>query len=531
VDGYSSEQLDATIDLLLAQDPLVSVAALAESGLCVPMPATVPLRGHLVPVRQTSALELVCQDDVVPVIHAWDEARRRGGSSVIVHLLDAPDTDVALHFLDARHRWGVYLRFLTGGGEPTTRSATSSDLLRPRVGIIIKNAVANVLSCDEALTRMLGWVGDDIAGMRSVDLVHPDDQARAVAIWMDMLSNPGAMRRVRLRHLRGDGGWQWVEITNENLINHPDHGHVRAEVVDISEEMAATEALRTGELLLRQLTDSLPVGIAQLDDAGTVIYLNDRLATVLGATIANADDLLGCVTDPAELAAALLAVRSGAALDLEVDVPAEDGRRHVAVTVRGLVSDTGTATGALLCLSDVTEATLLREQLGREARIDGLTGCLRRGAAIDHIDWLLTSSQRAAESVTVLFVDLDRFKAVNDQHGHAAGDALLREVGRRLRESGGPHDVVGRLGGDEFVVVIADLDSAQAAAAVGRHLTDLLLTPVEVGGQLLVPHASVGAAWTTERLDADTLVARADAQMYQAKRRGPDRRRPANHVA
>ena len=405
--AYSTDQLNAILDSLLALDPPVRVAALAETGLCVPMPAAVPLRGHLVPVRRNSALELVCPDDIVPVIHAWDEARQRGASSLMVHLLDAPDTEVALHFLDARPRWGVYLRFLIGAGDVPSRSVTSSDLLRPRVGIIIKDQVANVLSCDDALTGMLGWAGRDIAGMRSVDLVHPDDQAKAVAIWMDMLSKPGAFRRLRLRHLRADGGWQWVEVTNENLINDPDHGHVRAEVVDISEEMAATEALRTGELLLRQLTDALPVGIAQVDDAGRVIYCNDRLATVLGRTVTTTEDLLDCVADRVELAGALLAVRTGAALDLEVDVPAEDGHRHVAVTVRGLVSNSGTATGALLCVSDVTEATLLREQLALAARVDGLTGCLRRSAAIDHIDWLLSSPERPAESVTVLFVDLD----------------------------------------------------------------------------------------------------------------------------
>jgi diguanylate cyclase (GGDEF)-like protein/PAS domain S-box-containing protein len=528
VDPHTTEALNATIDCLFELDPPVRVVALAETGLCVPMPPAVPLRGHLVSVRRISALELVCPDDVVPVIHAWDEAGRRGAASVTVHLLEAPGTEVALHFVDARHRWGVFLRFLVGAVQPTATSDTSSDLLRPRVGVIIKDQVANVISCDDALTRMLGWAERDITGMRSLDLVHPDDHAAAIAIWMDMLSNAGASRRVRLRHLRADGGWHWVEVTNENLIDHPDHGHVRAEVVDISEEMAATEALRTGELLLRQLTDALPVGIAQLDDTGTVIFRNDRLAAVLGRTIRTAEDLLGCVTDQTELTAALAAVRSGADLDLEVDVLTEEGGRHLAVTVRGLVSDTGAATGVLLCLSDVTEATLLREQLAQQARIDGLTGCFRRSAAIDHIDWLLTSPDRPAGSVTVLFVDLDGFKGVNDRHGHAAGDTLLREVGRRLRQDAGPRDVVGRLGGDEFVVVMPDLASAEDAEDAGMRLTELLLTPVEVGGHMVVPHASVGTAWTTKHVDADTLVAHADAQMYRAKRSRPDRRRPVS---
>lgn len=530
MEPFSREVLDATVDGLLAQEPPVRVAALAETGLCVPMPSAVPLRSHPVLPRHESVLELICPADIVPVIHAWDEARRRGAASVAVRLLEAPDTEVLLHFLDARERWGVFLRFLVGSAEVSATSDANSDLLRPRVGMMTKDRVANVLSCDDALTRMLGWARSDIVGQRSIDLVHVDDQAKAVAIWMDVLASPGAWRRLRLRHLRGDGRWQWVELTNENLINHPDHGYVRTEVIDISEEMAATEALRENELLMRQLTDALPVGIAQLDeDTGRVIYSNDQLAALLGRTISTTEDLLNCVADEAGLAAALLAVRGGASLDLEVDVPTAEGCRHVALSIRGLLSGNGEATGALLCISDITEAKLLREQLASEARVDGLTGCLRRSVAMEHIDWLVKSLELAAGSVTVLFVDLDGFKRVNDRHGHAAGDALLHEVGRRLRGYAGPRGVVGRVGGDEFVLVTPDFSTAEDAQAAGQRLMDLLQDPVEVGGQLLVPRASVGTAWTTEHMDADALVAQADAEMYRVKRRGPDRRRPVNH--
>ena len=112
----------------------------------------------------------------------------------------------------------------------------------------------------------------------------PDDRERAVESWMGMLARPGQSNRVRLRHRRRDGSWLWLEITNHNLLDDPSHGYVRAELMDISDEMVAQEALRAREQLLHRLAEALPLGVFQVDRDGAVVYANERLAEGLRAT-------------------------------------------------------------------------------------------------------------------------------------------------------------------------------------------------------------------------------------------------------
>jgi len=116
------------------------------------------------------------------------------------------------------------------------------------------------------VTALLGWTPAELSGRRSLDLVHPDDHERAIASWMDMLSTPpGAARRVRLRHLHKNGQAVWFEITNHNHLADADRPGVIAEMLDISDEMAAQEAVRAAEQLMRRLTETLPLGILQID--------------------------------------------------------------------------------------------------------------------------------------------------------------------------------------------------------------------------------------------------------------------------
>ncbi len=121
--------------------------------------------------------------------------------------------------------------------------------------------------------------------------------------------------------------------------------------------------------------------------------------------------------------------------------------------------------------------------------------------------------------MAVIFLDLDGFKAVNDTHGHAAGDRLLVAVGQRLRQSTRQASV-GRLGGDEFLVVARDVPSAEQATQLGRRLARAIGRPLHLGATVTRPAASVGVAWSADQAtDPSALVAQADEAMYAAKRR------------
>jgi diguanylate cyclase (GGDEF)-like protein/PAS domain S-box-containing protein len=161
------------------------------------------------------------------------------------------------------------------------------------------------------------------------------------------------------------------------------------------------------------------------------------------------------------------------------------------------------------------------ERMRHEAVHDPLTGLANRTLLRDRLEHALARSQRAEEMATgVLFIDLDNFKQVNDAYGHAAGDAVLVELGRRLRLAVRPSDTVARLGGDEFVVVCEEVD-APTVLALGTRLEASIREPLEVDGVTHELTASIGIA--IGRTDPDALLGDADTAVYEAKADGRGR--------
>ncbi len=169
---------------------------------------------------------------------------------------------------------------------------------------------------------------------------------------------------------------------------------------------------------------------------------------------------------------------------------------------------------------DVTVQTRLAAELSHRASHDPLTGIANR----PHFLELAASALRGGDrSTALLFLDLDGFKAVNDELGHDAGDAVLQEVAVRLKEAVRPPDVVGRLGGDEFVVLCPGVGSPGEAVAVARRVRIALADrPFEVAGTVQPLTASVGVAVTDGSAHVDNLLREADAAMYRAKENGRD---------
>jgi diguanylate cyclase (GGDEF)-like protein len=175
---------------------------------------------------------------------------------------------------------------------------------------------------------------------------------------------------------------------------------------------------------------------------------------------------------------------------------------------------------ALLHLSMSQTRTEIRlDERERDATHDELTGLLNRKGLIDRLKTLL---EDRTDGVAVLFMDLDRFKNVNDSLGHAAGDELLQAVAERIRDAVRTSDEVARFGGDEFVVLCPNVSDLDAVVKVAEKVTRALAVPVELRGMDPVPGASIGIAIAEvgEEIDADSLMANADAAMYRAKGQG-----------
>jgi diguanylate cyclase (GGDEF)-like protein len=181
----------------------------------------------------------------------------------------------------------------------------------------------------------------------------------------------------------------------------------------------------------------------------------------------------------------------------------------------------GSGTGLILAIRDITEQARQTEQVRQQALFDGLTGLPNRLMLTDRLDQALALRDRSGGWAAVLFVDLDRFKEVNDSHGHDAGDALLREAARRMVGLVRRNDTVARLGGDEFVLVLGDLGRPEHAMRVAAKLVEAMAEPFDIDGHRLQIGASVGVALAPEDgRDGAELLQRADAAMYQAKRSG-----------
>jgi diguanylate cyclase (GGDEF)-like protein/PAS domain S-box-containing protein len=524
-DRIDPAALETVLSALLAQNPGALVAAVDGDGLFVEVPTSIDLGGHHV-LRGRSALELVAGGERLTIIDAWERTKDVGAALAPVRLRDG--TAAAFHFLDLRPVHGVLVAILVlHAGAEMVEELRDRTPVPPRNGRIHKNEVAEPIHVDEALCRILGYDADELLSTRVIDLVHPEDQERAIDNWMEMLGDPGGRARWRGRHRRKDGSWIWIETTNQNLLHDGEHGYVIGDMVDITDEMAALEALRQREQLLGRLAEALPLGVFHVDLERRIVYANERLHRMLGTEPATTvDEQLACVVPddrPALDAALVAALTSGIDGDVElrVRVPGSPRLHLCSMSVRSLTDAAGAPAGAVVCLDDVTESAELRRELERRATVDELTGCLNRAAVVSFLERTLERHDTGSPGTAVVFLDLDGFKAVNDELGHRAGDELLQAVATRLRESMRDGDVVGRLGGDEFLVVVSDVADQAAATAFGERLARVLRGTVEVAGHDVDVRASLGVSWVQgPGIDADALVAAADRGMYESKRAG-----------
>lgn len=498
--------------------PDAFVFAVTSDGLWAEVPAAVAAAGNPV-LKVRAATELVIAEQRERIVEAWERTLTDGGATVEVVLAGPGETRATVHAFDTRELYDVAIIVVAvapDAGWELPANVASAASAPPRLVRTTKDATATLVDADDLVPLLLGWTRDDMVGKRSLEFIHPDDQDVAVNAWFDMLSARGATTRARMRHSTKAGGWRWLEISNRNLLAEDGTGIVECEMLDVSDEMESQAAVRASERLLRHLAAALPVGIVHVDDVGRVQYANDRWREILG-TDDDDEALLRCLAAVTSTDLDVLGTvlgRRGPAASVDVEITLAEGAaattRHCTLAVRPLVDDDSTVTGAVACLADVTEAVTLREELAWRAIHDDLTGCLNRKGVMD----LLADRVAECRDVTVVFIDLDGFKRINDQFGHVTGDRVLQRVADLLRESARPGDVIGRLGGDEFLVVCTNVPDRDDADRFARQLS----TAVEIDGAKIALRASVGVHRVTDAdFDLDDVVARADAAMYVSK--------------
>lgn len=169
------------------------------------------------------------------------------------------------------------------------------------------------------------------------------------------------------------------------------------------------------------------------------------------------------------------------------------------------------------------ELVAARERLRHEATHDRLTGAWNRAAILDTFERERARLGRAGAPLSIAMIDFDHFKRINDNYGHGAGDAVLREGAARAARAIGARDTVGRYGGEEFLVVMPECESSMAVAACERIRASVAAEPIVAADQSVRVTVSIGVASWSGAGDISTLIDRADAALYRAKRSGRDR--------
>jgi diguanylate cyclase (GGDEF)-like protein len=226
-------------------------------------------------------------------------------------------------------------------------------------------------------------------------------------------------------------------------------------------------------------------------------------------------------TDEEALRWALDATRDGhAAVPFEVELVTRQGRRIPTEVSLVAVTDAGSVSLKAF-IRDITDRKTAEAQLIHQALTDALTGLPNRALLQDRLAGALSRRERAPGQLGVFFLDLDRFKQVNDSLGHEKGDELLVVLAERMRSMVRPDDTVARFGGDEFVIITENLSSVDEAAALGERLIAGISRTVVLGGHALQPGVSIGVTVASGKdASAEGLLREADVAMYRAKDKG-----------
>jgi diguanylate cyclase (GGDEF)-like protein/PAS domain S-box-containing protein len=301
---------------------------------------------------------------------------------------------------------------------------------------------------------------------------------------------------------------------------------------DVTDRKALEEALFAEKERAQVTLNSIGEAVLTADLSGKVTYLNpvgERMTgwscgEAVGRPVAEIFKIIDGETRETAQNRVELAVRLSKAVTLPSNciLVRRDGfESPIADSAAPIHDREGQTTGAVIVFRDVSVERAMSLRLSHLAQYDVLTDLPNRTLLNDRLAQAIASARRRSTGLAVLFVDLDRFKHINDSFGHAMGDVLLQSVAQRLVACVRVSDTVSRLGGDEFVIVLSELDHVQDAAITASKVLAALAAPHTIGGHDLDVTVSIGvSAFPSDGQDAETLIKNADTAMYHAKENG-----------
>ncbi|HLL75055.1 MAG TPA: PAS domain S-box protein [Pyrinomonadaceae bacterium] len=388
---------------------------------------------------------------------------------------------------------------------------------------IYEPATLRFLAVNESAVRHYGYAREEFLRMTIRDIRPPDE----VPALIERLMSPGEASVVTAprMHRKKDGTLISVEISAHKLFV----GGRECRVVlahDVTQRVRAEDALRESEERYRELLENANDIVYTHDLRGNFTSLNKTGERVTGYTREEACAMnIASVVVPEHLPLArqMLTRKGGAeSTRYELEITAKDGRRVPLEISTRLIMQDGAAVGVQGIARDITERRQADERLRHIAFHDTLTGLPNRALFTEHLRRAVESARRdPARLFAVLFLDLDRFKVINDSLGHTVGDQMLVALARRLENCLRANDSVARLGGDEFAILLNAIDCAADATRVAERIQQELAHPFTLSGHEVFAYGSIGIALsTTGYANEEDILRDADTVMYRAKALG-----------
>lgn len=423
----------------------------------------------------------------------------------------------------------------------------------------------NFLHCNQRFSEMYGWPVSELVG-KHTSIVYPSEEAfHELSRIAAPILGSGQRLDIELQMKRRDGSLFWCRMLGR-AIDPNDHSKGSIFITeDITERRQADEAQRQLLLEYQAILDNASLGVT-FTRKRQFLHCNRRFSEMFGWT---SEELIHQPTqilypspeayqDMTRIAKPVLA--SGQRLDIEILMTKRDGSSFWCRMLAKAIDPTDHSKGTIYITEDITERRNAKEALIRardelEQRVqertselamanarlqaeiqerklaeqqirylanhDALSGLPNRRLLEDRLEQALEMARRNVHQVAIQFIDLDRFKPVNDRYGHRVGDLLLQAVAVRLRALLRAVDTVSRVGGDEFVVVLPEMHSATAACETAQRILSALAKPYVIDGLEMNVTPSIGISmYPSDGNDPETLLTAADSAMYYAKELG-----------
>ncbi len=391
-------------------------------------------------------------------------------------------------------------------------------------GVVRTTLDGRILEVNQAAAGMFGFDSPEEALAISVASLYytPSDRGAFLA----KLKSEKSLTNYEGKFRRKDGEPVWV-LENVSL----DDGILESTLIDITERKRVEEELYRAHHMLQTILDTIPQRVFWKDRNCTYLGCNRMLASDAGlnnpAEIIGKSDFDLAWSETAEVYRAddkLVMEQGSAKLGYEeVQDRPDGGQTWLRTSKLPLWDREGKVIGVLGTYEDITERKVAEERVQFLAYYDALTGLPNRILLRDRLSQALATARRQKHKVALLFLDLDRFKTINDSLGHSVGDLLLQDVAERLKRCAREQDTVARLGGDEFLIVLTNVKDIPGVAVAAERFMDAMTAGFVIQGQSFSIGCSLGISiFPEDGADSETLIKNADAAMYSAKDGGRD---------